>query len=161
MGKRAGGWRRDSVPKLHLNCFSFSAAAKALSNLPSAISRSPITFSLYACVCPHNKHHTPPPISSQYSLSMCCIAGNFQGRKLLRIGEKYDFYGGNFRGLHTKGCHAPNFAKKTFAYSHKTMKFVKVFSLESFLLYGIQECNIRTNQVGELVPSPANCFTGA
>ena len=26
------------------------------------------------------------------------IAGNFQGRKLLRIGEKYDFHGENFRG---------------------------------------------------------------
>ena len=99
--KRAGGWRRDSVPKLHLNCFSFSAEAKALSNLPSAISRSPITFSLYACMCPHNKRHTPPPISSQYLLSMCCIAGNFQGRKLSRIGEKYNFHGGNFRGLLT------------------------------------------------------------
>ena len=29
------------------------------------------------------------------------------------------------------------FAEKTFANSHKTMKFAKVFSLESFLLYGI------------------------
>ena len=30
-----------------------------------------------------------------------------------------------------------NFAEKTFANSHKTSKFVKVFSLESFPLYGI------------------------
>ena len=30
----------------------------------------------------------------------------------------------------------PNFMKKTFPNSHKTSKFVKVFSLESFLLYG-------------------------
>jgi len=30
-----------------------------------------------------------------------------------------------------------NFAEKTFTNSHKTAKFVKVFSLESFLLYGI------------------------
>ena len=30
-----------------------------------------------------------------------------------------------------------NFAKKTFANSHKTSKFAKVFSLESFPLYGI------------------------
>ena len=29
------------------------------------------------------------------------------------------------------------FAEKTFAYSHKTAKFVKVFSLKSFPLYGI------------------------
>ena len=27
------------------------------------------------------------------------IAGNFRGRKLSRIGEKYDFHGENFRGL--------------------------------------------------------------
>ena len=26
-----------------------------------------------------------------------------------------------------KGCHAPNFAEKTFAYSHKTEKSTKVF----------------------------------
>ena len=26
-----------------------------------------------------------------------CIAGTFQGRKLLRIGKKYDFHGENFR----------------------------------------------------------------
>ena len=29
------------------------------------------------------------------------IAGNFRGRKLSRIGEKYDFHGENFRGLLT------------------------------------------------------------
>ena len=44
-----------------------------------------------------------------------CIAGNFWGRKLLRIGEK--------------------FTEKTFANSHKTTKFMKVFSLKSFPLY--------------------------
>ena len=31
-----------------------------------------------------------------------------------------------------------NFTEKTFAISHKTSKFVKVFSLESFPLYGIE-----------------------
>ena len=31
----------------------------------------------------------------------------------------------------------PNFKEKTFANSHKTSKFVKVFSLKCFLLYGI------------------------
>ena len=30
----------------------------------------------------------------------------------------------------------PNFVEKTFANSHKTMKFAKVFSLKSFPLYG-------------------------
>ena len=43
----------------------------------------------------------------------------------------------NFRGLLAfavpKECHTPNFA----ANSHKTVKFAKVFSLESFPLYGI------------------------
>ena len=33
----------------------------------------------------------------------------------------------------------PNFAEKTFANSHITVKFAKVFSLESFLLYGIPQ----------------------
>ena len=31
----------------------------------------------------------------------------------------------------------PNFTEKTFANSHKTAKFAKVFSLESFPLYGM------------------------
>ena len=31
----------------------------------------------------------------------------------------------------------PNFVEKTFAGGSKTVKFMKVFSLESFLLYGI------------------------
>ena len=31
----------------------------------------------------------------------------------------------------------PNFAEKTFASGSKTMKFVKIFSLKSFPLYGI------------------------
>ena len=32
----------------------------------------------------------------------------------------------------------PNFMEKTFVGGSKTVKFVKVFSLESFLLYGIE-----------------------
>jgi len=36
-----------------------------------------------------------------------------------------------------KDAKPPNFMEKTFADSHKTAKFVKVFSLESFPLYGI------------------------
>ena len=35
----------------------------------------------------------------------------------------------------TKGATPPNFMEKTFANSHKTAKFVKVFSLKGFLLY--------------------------
>ena len=75
------------------------------------------------------------------------IAGNFQGRSLSQIREKYDFCRENFCGLlacTAKGCHTPNFIKKkTFANGHKTSKFAQVFSLKSFLLYGImrrQDC---------------------
>ena len=52
----------------------------------------------------------------------------------------------NFRGTvymgvaidiaHAHACHAPKkFVGKTFVVLHKSAKFVKVFSLESFLLY--------------------------
>ena len=58
------------------------------------------------------------------------IAGNFRGRKLSQIGEKYDFYRENFCGLLTcavpKDATPPNFAEKTFANSHKS------FSLKRF-----------------------------
>ena len=51
------------------------------------------------------------------------------------------FRGKNFRGLLTfaapKDAMPPNFVEKTFADSHKSVKFAKVFSLESFLLYDI------------------------
>ena len=67
------------------------------------------------------------------------IVGNLRGRKLLWIGEKCDFCRENFRGLLAcavpKDATPPNFMEKTFANSHKTAKFVKVFSLESFPLY--------------------------
>ena len=67
------------------------------------------------------------------------IAGNFRGRKLSRIGGNSIFAEKLLRIARfcsAKGRHAPNFAEKTFAYSHKTVKFAKVFSLESFPLYG-------------------------
>ena len=52
--------------------------------------------------------------------------------KLLRIGEKYDFCGENFRRLLAfavpKDATPPNFVEKTFANGHKTTKFTKVFS---------------------------------
>ena len=66
--------------------------------------------------------------------------GNFQGRKLSRIGEKYDFPGENFHGLLTfampKDATPQILQGETFVYSHKTTKFAKVFSLNSFPLYG-------------------------
>ena len=57
-------------------------------------------------------------------------------RKLSQIGEKYDFHEENFHRLLTfampKDAMPPNLMEKTFASSHKTPKFTKVFSLESF-----------------------------
>ena len=68
------------------------------------------------------------------------IAGNFRGRKLSRIGEKSNFRRENFCGLLAfatpKNATPLKFHEKTFANSHKTAKFTKVFSLESFPLYG-------------------------
>ena len=53
-----------------------------------------------------------------------------------RVLAKYDFH-----GLLTfavpKDATPPNFTEKTFANSHKTEKFAKVFSLEIFPLYSI------------------------
>ena len=70
-----------------------------------------------------------------------CIAGNFQERKLLQIGEKDDFWGEKFHKLLAcatqKDTTPPNFVEKTFTNSHKTAKFVKVFSLKSFPLYTV------------------------
>ena len=37
-----------------------------------------------------------------------------------------------------KNAMPPNFVEKTFANSHKIMKFAKVFSRKSFTLYGIR-----------------------
>ena len=64
------------------------------------------------------------------------IAGNFRGRELPQIGEIYDFRGENFCGKNfhellacvvLKDATPQNFAQNTFANSHKTVKFVKVF----------------------------------
>ena len=58
------------------------------------------------------------------------IAVKFRGRKLLWIGENTILQIAHF--YCAKEPHAPNFAEKTFAYSHKTKKNAKVFSLKSF-----------------------------
>ena len=72
-------------------------------------------------------------------LHLYCIAGSFRGRELSRIGEKYDFHGEDSRRLLAcatpKDATPPDFAEKTFVNSHKTVKFAKVFSLESFPIY--------------------------
>ena len=68
------------------------------------------------------------------------IAGNFRGRNFREL-VKIRFSGRKLSRIahfcSGKGCHGPNFVEKTFAYSHKTVKFAKVFSLESFPLYGM------------------------
>ena len=83
-----------------------------------------------------------PQVWQTVSMIINHIAGNFRGRKLSWIGEKYDFsqertFSQIARFCQTKGCHYPNFVENFFAYCHKTAKFTKVFSLESFPLYGM------------------------
>ena len=69
--------------------------------------------------------------SGVVTAALCCfiweiyrIEGNFRGRKLSRIGEKYDIHGKKLSQInhscHTKGHHTPKFAEKTFTNSHKT-----------------------------------------
>ena len=75
-----------------------------------------------------------------WPLALYRIVGNFRGRKLSRIGENTIFAEKTFADcslLQRQKMPRPNFAEKTFAYSHKTAKFTKVFSLTSFPLYGI------------------------
>ena len=62
----------------------------------------------------------------------------------MQISEKYNFRGENIHRLLAfavpKDAMPPNFVEKTFVNSYKNVKFVKVFSLKSFLLYGIYSC---------------------
>ena len=66
------------------------------------------------------------------------IAGNFRWRNFCKL-VKIQFLQRKLSWIahfcSAEGRHAPNFVEKTFAYSHKTAKFVKVF--ESFPLYGM------------------------
>ena len=77
--------------------------------------------------------------SASCGISIYCKVGNFRGRKLSQIG---DFQAENFRGLLAfamqKDTTPPNFMGETLANSHKTAKFVKGFSLESFPLNGMR-----------------------
>ena len=75
-----------------------------------------------------------------WPLALYRIVGNFRGRKLSRIGENTIFAEKTFADCSLLQCQRtphPNFAEKTFTFSHETAKFVNVFSLESFPLYGI------------------------
>ena len=46
-----------------------------------------------------------------------------------------------------KGCHAPNFAEKTFVYSHNTVKFAKVFSELTWLWPCVENCGCTSRVV--------------
>ena len=81
-------------------------------------------------------------VISAFKINTIIIAGNFWGRKLPRIGEKYDFRRENSQIVCFCCAMLPNFAEKTCANSYKTAKFTKVFSLESFPLYGTNLADI-------------------
>ena len=76
-----------------------------------------------------------------------CVGENFRGRKLLRIGEKYNFCGENFRGLLAfaapKDTTPQNFAEKTFANSHKIYSSSKVSLLPSILRFSSHTVDVR------------------
>ena len=59
------------------------------------------------------------------------IVGNFQGRKLLRISEKYDFRGEKLsriaRFCRTKGHHAPKFCRENFCEYPQNHKICESF----------------------------------
>ena len=67
------------------------------------------------------------------------ILENFRRRKLLQIAGvkcRWEHFCRLLTGA-TKRCHAPKFCGEIYRkYSHKSSKFVKVFSLWSFPLYG-------------------------
>ena len=69
------------------------------------------------------------------------IAGNFRGRKLSWIRRSENFAEKTSTDCLKQiigGCGTPpNFAEKTFADGSQTSKSMKVFSLESFPLYGM------------------------
>ena len=69
-----------------------------------------------------------------------CTAGNFHGRKPSRIGGKKIIAAITFADcslVPPKDITPPHFMEKAFANSHKTLKFAKVFSFQSFPLYSI------------------------
>ena len=69
------------------------------------------------------------------------VAGIFEGENFREMVEKCDFAEKTFMRLLARTTYRPpslqTIMEKTFAERHKTVKFVKVFSLESFPLYSI------------------------
>ena len=90
-----------------------------------------------------------PPLwcrSSVQKVMELPYSGKLSREKTFANWWKIRFCGENFHGLLAfpvpRDATPPNFAEKTFANSLKTAKFAKVFSLESFPLYGIM--NVHT-----------------
>ena len=99
----------------------------------------------------HNNYHTIRLWLHDYH-----IMGNFWGRKLLRsIYRKGAFHGENFlrilNWLH-RWVYMACLMEKTFVGGCKITKFVKVFSLESFLLYGLIDTMWRHNMHDHPMP---------
>ena len=96
-----------------------------------------IMYARHMWFCGLHNNHMTGMTGFGYDLTAVSyrIAGNFRGRKLSRIGEtrfSWRKLSRIARFCCAKGSHAPNFTDKTFEYSHKSSKFMKVFSLESF-----------------------------
>ena len=85
------------------------------------------------CTCMHMENKRIA-FGTQNSTYMYRIVGNFRELVKIRFSRRKHLRIARF--CLAKGCHTPKFVEKTFAYSHKTAKFTKVFSLKSFLLYG-------------------------
>ena len=86
-------------------------------------------------VCGQWAHFENP---SDFELTACLgqtyrIAGNFQGRKLSWIGEKYNFRFCRLLACATpKDTTPPNFEEKSFANSHKTVNLLNFFLSRKF-----------------------------
>ena len=86
------------------------------------------------------------------------IAENFRGRTLLRkntIFVEKTFADCSLLLRQRMPC-LPNFMEKTFANHHKTTKFAKVFSLESFPLYGMLFTHYDTKNLSYVIMKPVN-----
>ena len=87
-----------------------------------------------------HKHSNPPTLLKLYS-SWVPYSGKLLREKTFANWWKIHFSQRKRSRIApfscANGCHAPKFREITFTNSHKTTKFAKVFSLESFPLYGM------------------------
>ena len=107
-----------------------------------------IMYACHMCFCGLHNNHMTGMTGFGYDLTAVSyrIVGNFRGRKLLQIGENPIIAEKTFMDCSLLLCQRtprPNFVEKTFTYGHKSSKFVKVFSLKSFPLYGISASLLR------------------